>query len=630
MSRSTFIVLAGLFAGGVGLGAGTAATLLALSGIQADPNKPSVSDSSLSSPTSTAEQVDFDPRLSCEADALAAISVSLKQVGRLGKVANNPLPTVANLSTNLTPDLFARLNPAPWPQISDRARLAAVPIIMYHDITAVKDVSYDVLPEELEAHFQAIEDEGLTPISMDQLYQHLQTGVSLPAKPIVLTFDDNYLGQYEHAFPLLKEYGYPALFSVHTDFVGKMAGKPKSDWYQLKEMLDSGLVTIASHSASHRNFSELSEAEIRQELTTSKQVLEENLGIKVRYFTYPEGTYNESATELVAEAGYEAALTMSLDPYLETVANESKDLLTVMRYGQSRLYEVLKYANGGPYAEDKEIVPNVAVPLPVDYTQPVEKRLVTVDNLPLTLVFGGKPVTVHADSRYAVEEIMEETNAIAAVDGTFFSLEYLDSNTMIGPILSQNSNLAGRFLPGNRGENPLLRGRPLVLISPETVKFVPYDPDQHTSLSAIEAELSNVTDAFVGAAWLVRDGEPQSAESFGDLYGADAFRDRAFWGIDRVGRPVIGVSMEMIDSVGLGKILAEAGLQEVVMLDSGASAALAYRGKSVMAYTPRPVPHIVALLPPEAPQVSEAEQSAEHVCPATFDVATRSSQASDR
>jgi biofilm PGA synthesis lipoprotein PgaB len=504
---------------------------------------------------------------------------------------------------------------------------------MYHDITDQKDVFYDVLPDQLEAQFQAIEDEGLTPISMDDLYNHLQTGVSLPAKPIVLTFDDNYLGQYEHAFPLLQEYGYPALFSVHTDFVGKMAGKPKSNWYQLQEMVDSGLVTIASHSASHRNFSELSETEIRQELAESKQVLEANLGIEIRYFTYPEGTFNETVTELVAEAGYELALTMSLDPYLETVANESPDLLTVMRYGQSRLYEVLAKADGGPYAEDKQIVPKVAVPSPVDYSQPVEKRLVTVDNLPLTLVFGGKPVTVHADSRYAVEEIMEDTDAIAAVDGTFFSLEYLDSNTMIGPILSQNSELAGRFLPGNRGENPLLRGRPLVLISPETIRFVPYDPDEHTSLAAIEAELPGVTDAFVGAGWLVRDGEPQSAESFGDLFGFDAYRDRAFWGIDRTGRPMIGVSMEMIDSVGLGEILAEVGLQEVVMLDSGASAALAYRGKSVMAYEPRPVPHIVALLPPEASQVSEAEdldESANHACPATFDLATSASQSTSR
>ena len=54
--------------------------------------------------------------------------------------------------------------------------------------------------------------------------------------------------------------------------------------------------------------------------------------------------------------------------------------------------------------------------------------------------------------------------------------------------------------------------------------------------------------------------------------------------------------------------MAKAGLQDVVMLDSGASAALAYRGKSVMAYEPRPVPHIVALLPPDPAPVETTDK----------------------
>ncbi|MFN5815983.1 MAG: phosphodiester glycosidase family protein, partial [Pseudanabaena sp.] len=225
------------------------------------------------------------------------------------------------------------------------------------------------------------------------------------------------------------------------------------------------------------------------------------------------------------------------------------------------------------------------------------------------LVYGGRAVTAHADKRAQVAEILAITpNAIAAVDGGFFSLERIDGNTMIGPVMSQFSSNAGVFKIGNKGENPLLNGRPLVLISPSAVKFIPFNAAKHNSLEAVKAELSDVTDAFVAAGWLVRDGKPQSAESFGKLYGFDASRDRAFWGIDRSGRPVIGVTMEMIDSVGLGKILAKAGLQDVVMLDSGASAALAYRGKSVMAYEPRPVPHIVALLPPDPTPVETTDK----------------------
>ncbi|MFN5862003.1 MAG: polysaccharide deacetylase family protein, partial [Pseudanabaena sp.] len=467
---------------------------------------------------------------------------------------------------------------------------------------------WDVTPDDLEKHFQALQDGGYTPITMDRLVNHLRTGSQLPEKPVLLTFDDNYIGQYKYAFPLLKRYNYPAVWSVHTRFVGTAGKKPKATWDQLREMQKSGLITIASHTVNHLNMKNLSNTELELEVMESKKTLEKELGVTIDYFTYPEGDFTERAKNKVKDAGYKAALSMSLDPRQERSANESDDLLSVMRFGQSRFSESIEQASGGISASQVSLLPTVSNGS-IDFTTPVEKKKVTVDGLPLTLVYGGRAVTAHADKRAQVAEILAITpNAIAAVDGGFFSLERIDGNTMIGPVMSQFSSNAGVFKIGNKGENPLLNGRPLVLISPSAVKFIPFNAAKHNSLEAVKAELSDVTDAFVAAGWLVRDGKPQSAESFGKLYGFDASRDRAFWGIDRSGRPVIGVTMEMIDSVGLGKILAKAGLQDVVMLDSGASAALAYRGKSVMAYEPRPVPHIVALLPPDPTPVETTDK----------------------
>ena len=194
-------------------------------------------------------------------------------------------------------------------------------------------------------------------------------------------------------------------------------------------------------------------------------------------------------------------------------------------------------------------------------------------------------------------EIAAKTTAIAAVDGAFFSLKSLDSNQMIGPVLSQTT---GRFVRGNPGELPLIKGRPLVLISASTVRFVPFDPSRHNTQAGMESDLPGLTDAFVAAAWLVKDGQPQEAQSFGKLYGFDAERDRAFWGIDWANRPVVGVSGDYVNSVKFGEVLSRAGLRDAIMLDSGASASLAYQGQSMMSYTPRPVPHVVALLPPES------------------------------
>lgn len=600
-SMNTIWLVLGLAALGTGMGAAIASRLVTY--------RPSSADISTNEiALNPATPVSNDSRAFCQYNALESVTASLYQVRAINAIANDPLPALSTLSSTINADLVASFTPAPFPQISDRARAAKIPIIMYHDIAATKDVSWDVTPEELERHFQALQEGGYTPISMDKMVNHLRTGAQLPEKPVLLTFDDNYVGQYKYAFPLLKKYNYPAVWSVHTRFVGTGGTKPKATWDQLREMQKSGLVTVASHTLNHLNLKDLSEKEIEKEVTESKKVLEKELGVSIDYFTYPEGDFTDIARDKLKKSGYKAALSMSLDPTQERSANESEDLMTIMRFGQSRFDEVIEQASGGTPPNQLALLPTVSNGT-INFTSPVEKRKVTIDGLPLTLVHGGRVVTTHADSRYQVAEIMTKTpNAIAAVDGTFFSLEHLDSNKMIGPILSQFSSKAGVFINGNKGENPLLNGRPLVLISPTAVKFIPYNAAKHNSLEAVRAELPDVTDAFVGAGWLVRDGKPQPAESFGRLYGFDASRDRAFWGIDRSGRPTIGVTMEMIDSVGLGKILAKAGLSDVVMLDSGASTALAYRGKSVMAYEPRPVPHIVALLPPDPAPVETAEK----------------------
>ena len=229
-----------------------------------------------------------------------------------------------------------------------------------------------------------------------------------------------------------------------------------------------------------------------------------------------------------------------------------------------------------------------------DFTAPVKVTRVTINRNPLILISGGRPITIHAKSRYQLPQILAGTAAVAAVDGGFFSLHFLNSNEMIGPVFSQSEN---RFIPGQRAENLKSAGRPLVLISPQAVQFIPFNPVMHNTLAGIQAEMPDVTDAFVAAAWLVKDSQPRPTNSFGHLYGFDAARNRAFWGINQEGKPTIGVSTDLVDSVSLGAALAKAGFRDAVMLDSGASTSLAYQGKSlVVKYEPRPVPHAVALV----------------------------------
>ncbi|MCU0552414.1 MAG: polysaccharide deacetylase family protein [Leptolyngbya sp. Prado105] len=526
----------------------------------------------------------------------SSLSVALAPVclqgTQLGYQASTSVPTdfkpttFSAKSAEFANDWKAKLAEAPFPQINARARLAKVPIMMYHDIVAEKEVFFDVTPQEFEAHLQLIQQNGLTPISLDQLVEHLKTGIPLPPKPIVLTFDDGYLGHYTFVYPLLKKYRYPAAFSIYPAKIDKPRGRPGMTWAQIQEMAADPLVTIASHSVNHpSDLREITDdAKLAFEMTESKRSLEAKLNLPIKYFVYPEGKNDERVQQAAIAAGYQAAWTMSDEANL--FAAESENLFNISRIGQSQTEKVIAEANGGP--------PITFFKEGLNFSAPVELMKTTVNKVPLIMAYGGKPTTIHAKTRAQVEEILQGTPAIAGVDGGFFSLEFLDSNKMIGPVMAQS----GEFVSAPQGSLIKLEGRPLVLINDQTIRYVPFDPLKHNTREGVEAELSGVKDAFVAGAWLVKDGQPQSAETFRGLFGFDAERDRAFWGIDKADRPVVGVSGDYVNSVALGEALAKAGIREAVMLDSGASASLAFKGESMMSYTPRPVPHVVALMPP--------------------------------
>jgi poly-beta-1,6-N-acetyl-D-glucosamine N-deacetylase len=511
----------------------------------------------------------------------------------LGKAATwieEPALGLDELLSYFAGNVRAYFTPSVWPNLNAKARQARVPVIMYHDIVPQKKVFFDVTPKEFENQLQSIQQKGLTPISANDLLIHLRTGLPLPQKPILLTFDDGYLGHYTHVYPLLKKYQYPALFSIYTNKLDKKIGRPGITWDQLREMAANPLVTIAAHSVTHpKDLTQLSDEQLEAEVRDSKQILEARLGTEIHFFTYPEGNYDRRVEAAAKQTGYWAAFTMNDAD--EGFAGQSSNLLSIKRFGQSSLPRILGQAWGGAELPKWR--------LGFDFSAPVQRVDAVANEVPFTLISGGRPMTIHAKSRYQVQDILAGTKAIAGVDGGFFSLQSLDSNIMIGPVLSQKTD---PFTPGNASENRKLAGRPLVLISPFAADFVSFNPSKHNTLEGISAEMPMVTDAFVAAAWLVKNSEPQPPAAFGSLFDFDAARHRAFWGINQGGQPKIGVSAQPIGSVNLGKALAKLGFRDAVMLDSGASTSLAYKGESLVGYVPRPVPHVVSLVsPPAAP-----------------------------
>jgi peptidoglycan/xylan/chitin deacetylase (PgdA/CDA1 family) len=123
---------------------------------------------------------------------------------------------------------------------------------------------------------------------------------------VAITFDDGYIGQYEHGFRLLAERGMRGTFFVTTDWVGRPGF---ISWDGLREMARAGM-SIQSHTVSHPFLSTLGPTQLRDELTRSRRVLDEQLGQETMSLALPGGDFpRQRLVRAVSEAGYRVVAT---------------------------------------------------------------------------------------------------------------------------------------------------------------------------------------------------------------------------------------------------------------------------------------------------------------------------------
>ena len=176
-----------------------------------------------------------------------------------------------------------------------------IPILLYHDfVTTVPDsdpdnFNYINTPQSYEENIKVLLENGYTFISFQELDDANNGKISLPEKPILVTFDDGYASNYEYIFPILKKYNVKVSIFVVTDKIGKeVDGKKYLSWEQCREMQDSGLVEIFSHSKRHVFYDKLPVRSIRDDVKESYKIIEEKLGKQaLKVFAYPYGAYTK-------------------------------------------------------------------------------------------------------------------------------------------------------------------------------------------------------------------------------------------------------------------------------------------------------------------------------------------------
>ncbi|MDR3561209.1 MAG: polysaccharide deacetylase family protein [Negativicutes bacterium] len=181
---------------------------------------------------------------------------------------------------------------------------AGIPVLMYHSIGEEKNNEAVIAKERFAEQMAFLAKQNFQPISLDELYAYLSGTGQLPAKPVVLTFDDGYRDTYEVALPILKQYGFKSVLFIPGTFAGE-----RLSWQELKEMKAAGM-EVQSHSLTHRDLGPMSPAEQAAEITKSKEMLDKFLDQDTRYFCYPNGSYNADTLRLLKEKGFRLAVTI--------------------------------------------------------------------------------------------------------------------------------------------------------------------------------------------------------------------------------------------------------------------------------------------------------------------------------
>ena len=223
-------------------------------------------------------------------------------------------------------------------------------VFAYHDVR--EDVKreyaadqYAMSAENLAMHFSWLRDNNYTVVSLDRVLAAISGRRALPPKAVLLTFDDGLASVYTTAYPLLKLFAYPALISVVTSWIETevevryenhlLSSRDFLTWEQMREMQNSGLVEIVSHSHDmHRggvgnpqgneqplavtrfyqdgyeNPVEYLER-IENDIAISASLIKKNTGKAPRAIVWPYGQYNDDLRNLAAIHGME--LSFSLD-----------------------------------------------------------------------------------------------------------------------------------------------------------------------------------------------------------------------------------------------------------------------------------------------------------------------------
>ncbi len=211
-----------------------------------------------------------------------------------------------------------------------------VPILLYHHLSDEMAPSSTVISTaSFERQMSILFENGYESITFEQLYSYVVSGTPLPEKPVVITFDDGYMSNYQYAFPVLKQYGFKATVFVIGSSIGRSEYKntgipiiPHFGAAEIEQMVASGLITIHSHTFDMHQTEQYENGLARMVALPIKGESDEEfaaafvediltqdavfraLGLEnSRVFAFPKGQHNEIADRVLKNSNFIASVT---------------------------------------------------------------------------------------------------------------------------------------------------------------------------------------------------------------------------------------------------------------------------------------------------------------------------------
>ncbi len=215
---------------------------------------------------------------------------------------------------------------------------ADIPILLYHHLdpdTAESDTTLH--PDTFASHIKLLSDHGFVPVSFGEIMDYVEKGTPLPEKPVIITFDDGYLSNYEYAYPILAEYGWRAdIFVIGSSFghyeTYKDTAHPITPHFgqtEAAEMLASGVISLHSHTWDMHQWAPYETAgEVRETILPLPgekeddyiRVLQSDIAAQKKLFAdagipestvlaFPSGKYTELTDAVLRGNGYKVTLT---------------------------------------------------------------------------------------------------------------------------------------------------------------------------------------------------------------------------------------------------------------------------------------------------------------------------------